>query len=380
MKIGKILKVLGESKKKLDTTDPYFISSFKDKVKVAVKTLNTAASKIEDFSTVKNEKKRNEVKNLVNNNIDRIVALSKNVANIAQKEDISKLLNSIGIKSSRKSDYANTIMNEFGIVNAASFENFISALQAHCNKKGADIDKFLGRTTIPEILNSCKEMKPLLVNNLWQNVFNIRGGSVGKGELLAAIMFKGGSLNHAPSAEKLSVQNSSQEPVDNVNDVKGDLYILKGSSIDIAEIKAGSSTQLAFDLRYANEDEARDGLYNYMFNYAEENYPNVYKKLLKQDKNGKATWFDIVWKRLKKQTQGFRDDFFNKVKYLVVFSGKRDGSVLILTKKNFKKFLNKEIFFQYPDMESKHANSAMRYGVSHTQTAEKFDWTKLIKK
>lgn len=386
MKINKVLQALNE-RKKLDPSDPGFIKSFKDKVKVAVNTLNTAASEIEDFSSLQKKNDRDKAKNIVNTNIDRIVVLSKNVANITQKEDISKLLDSIGIPhntTSKGSDYAKTIMNEFGIVNAVNLENFINVLQAHANKKGADIDKFLGATTVPKILSSCKELKPLLENNLWKSVFNIRGGSVGKGELLAALLFKGASLNHAPSVENLSAKGDGVG--DSVeDDVKGDLYIATGGSLDIAEIKAGSSTQLAFDLRYANANEAYNGLYNYMLEFAKDK-PEILKTLKQQDKDGTDLWLNTVWKHIEHLTEGYRNDFFSKVKYLIVFSGDAAGSVLILTGKNFKKFLNKPggISFQYPDISSKFANTARRYNVSHVSLKskgipqEKFNWLPLV--
>ena len=64
MKINKVLQALNE-RKKLDPSDPGFIKSFKDKVKVAVNTLNTAASEIEDFSSLQKKNDRDKAKNIV---------------------------------------------------------------------------------------------------------------------------------------------------------------------------------------------------------------------------------------------------------------------------------------------------------------------------
>lgn len=315
MKIGTVLKFLTEMDNGGAVTD-----NFKTIAQNAAKNLNVISK---DKNLDLDSKGKDEQKYVINN-INRIAALIKNVTNTTQDKEIINELEKVGIQCKQSAAFGKSIVRIMGIEQAHDFEIFKKALQQHAEGKGLNIKS--GVYSFPAVLGDLA----LAENNIYKTIFNIRGGSVGKGELLAALMFKGGTLNKKVSAGEISTDTAPEENYDNTADIA---IFRRGKKINV-EIKAGRETFIAYDLRYKNK-----------------------KECIKEIKNNNLD--DTIIKF----TIGGQKEFFSKIPYLIMFH-KDCRKVLVLDKNNIQYAIdNGWIKIDYPKFDSKFANRSSRYSI-----------------
>lgn len=287
-----------------------------------------AAKNLDVISNDKNlnlDDKGEDEQKYVINNINRIAALIKSVTNTTRDKEIIEELEKVGIMCGSGA-FARSIIRVMGIENAHDFEIFKNILQQHAEGNGIDIDSKRGVHYFPEIIDNLA----LKENDIYKMIFNIRGGSIGKGELLAALMFKGGKLNKKVSASEISIDVAPDENYNNA----ADIVVLSGGKEVNVEVKGGRETFISYDLRYKNKDEWENDINN---------------------KNLDAT--------IGKFTIGGQDEFFGKIPYLVIFHPDCK-KVLILDKANIQYAIdNGWISINYPEFDSKFANRSSRYSI-----------------
>ena len=311
MKIGTVLKFLGEAN---DVTN-----GFKAIAKDAAKNLDVISN---DENLDLDSKSKDEQKYVLNN-INRIAALIKNVTNTTQDKEIIKDLEKVGIMCGNGA-FARSIIRVMGIENAYDFEIFKEVLQEHADGKGLNIKS--GIYSFPAVLSGLALAK----NDIYKTIFNIRGGSIGKGELLSALMFTGGKLNKKISASEISLDAAPDENYDNT----ADITVHAGTEKVSVEIKGARETFISYDLRYENKKKWEDDVNN---------------------KNLDAA--------IGKFTIGGQDEFFGKIPYLVIFHPDCK-KVLILDKGNIQGAVDKGwIKIDYPKLDSKFANRSSRYSI-----------------
>lgn len=314
MKIGAVLKFLGEMNNAGTVT-----GKFKAIAQNAAENLNNISN---DKNLNLDDKGEDEQKYVINN-INRIAALIKNVTNTTRDKEIIEELEKVGIMCGSGA-FARSIIRVMGIENAHDFEIFKNILQQHAEGNGIDIKG--GVYYFPAILGNLA----LKENDIYKMIFNIRGGSIGKGELLAALMFKGGKLNKKVSASEISIDVAPDENYNNA----ADIVVLSGGKEVNAEVKGGRETFISYDLRYKNKDEWENDINN---------------------KNLDAA--------IGKFTIGGQDEFFGKIPYLIIFHPDCK-KVLILDKANIQYAIdNGWIKIDYPKFDSKFANRSSRYSI-----------------
>lgn len=316
MKIGTVLKFLGEVNKVTD--------NFKAIAKDAAENLNV----ISNDKNLDLDSKGEDEQKYVLNNINRIAALIKNVTNTTQDKEIIKDLEKVGIMCGNGA-FARSIIRVMGIENAYDFEIFKEVLQEHADGKGLNIESSIHSSGIhffPEVLGGLALAK----NDIYKTIFNIRGGSIGKGELLSALMFTGGKLNKKISASEISLDAAPDENYDNTADIT---VLADGKKVSV-EIKGARETFISYDLRYENKDKWKDDVNNANLDTA-----------------------------IDKFTIGGQKEFFDKIPYLVIFHPDCK-KVLILHKGNIQGAVDKGwIKIDYPKLDSKFANRSSRYSI-----------------
>lgn len=311
MKIGTVLKFLREAN---DVTN-----NFKAIAKTAAENLNV----ISNDKNLDLDSKGEDEQKYVLNNINRIAALIKNVTNTTQDKEIIKDLEKVGIVCGNGA-FARSIIRVMGIENAYDFEIFKEVLQEHADGKGLNIKS--GIYSFPAVL----EDLALAKNDIYKTIFNIRGGSIGKGELLSALMFTGGKLNKKISASEISLDAAPDENYDNTADIT---VLADGKKVSV-EIKGARETFISYDLRYENKDKWKADVNNANLDAA-----------------------------IDKFTIGGQDEFFGKIPYLVIFHPDCK-KVLILDKGNIQGAVDKGwIKIDYPKLDSKFANRSSRYSI-----------------
>ena len=285
-----------------------------------------AANNLDVISNDKNldlDSKGEDEQKYVLNNINRIAALIKNVTNTTRDKEIIEELEKVGIMCGSGA-FARSIVRVMGIENAHDFEIFKNILQQHAEGNGIDIKG--GVYYFPEIIDNLA----LKENDIYKMIFNIRGGSIGKGELLAALMFKGGKLNKKVSASEISIDVAPDENYNNA----ADIVVLSGGKEVNVEVKGGRETFISYDLRYKNKDEWKDDVNNANLDAA-----------------------------IDKFTIGGQKEFFDKIPYLVIFHPDCK-KVLILDNGNIQSAVDKGwIKIDYPKLDSKFANRSSRYSI-----------------
>lgn len=314
MKIGTVLKFLREANDVTNVT-----KNFKAVAKTAAENLNV----ISNDENLDLDSKGEDEQKYVLNNINRIAALIKNVTNTTQDKEIIKDLEKVGIVCGNGA-FARSIIRVMGIENAYDFEIFKEILQEHADGKGLDIKS--GIYSFPTVLSGLALAK----NDIYKTIFNIRGGSIGKGELLSALMFTGGKLNKKISASEISLDAAPNENYDNT----ADITVHTGTGKVSVEVKGARETFISYDLRYEN------------------------KRKWENDVNNKN--LDAA---IGKFTIGGQDEFFGKIPYLVIFHPDCK-KVLILDKGNIQGAVDKGwIKIDYPKLDSKFANRSSRYSI-----------------